>query len=133
VLKIDYMTLFENKIIKIILIISGTISLILGIIGIFIPLFPTMPFLLLTSACYLRSSSKLYNMLIENKYIGKHLVEYKENRSISKKVKYVTVISLWMSIGLSTLFIVSNNYIKILLLFIALAVSLHVLTLKSCK
>jgi uncharacterized protein len=120
-----------DKIVNFLLIIVGTISLILGILGVFIPLFPTMPFLLLTSACYLKSSNKLYMMLIGNKYLGKHLVDYEKNRSISKRVKYITIIPLWISIGLSVLFVVSNFYIRILLVFIALAVSFHILSLKS--
>jgi len=120
-----------DKVVKVLLIIIGTISLVLGMLGIFIPLFPTMPFLLFTAACYLKSSNNLYILLIENKYIGKHLVNYKESRSISRNVKYMTIISLWISIGFSAIVIVSNNYIKVLLLFIAVAVSFHVASLKS--
>jgi len=120
-----------DKVVKVLLIIIGTISLVLGMLGIFIPLFPTMPFLLFTAACYLKSSNNLYILLIENKYIGKHLANYKESRSISRNVKYMTIISLWISIGFSAIVIVSNNYIKVLLLFIAVAVSFHVASLKS--
>jgi len=120
-----------DKIIKIILIICGTISLIFGIIGIFVPLLPAAPFLLITSACYLKGSNKLYNMLIENKYIGKYLLNYRKNRSIPKKLKYTTIVSLWISIIVSIVFVVSNIYLKVLLFVIAIAVSVHVLKLKS--
>ena len=80
-----------DKIIKIILIICGTISLILGIIGIFVPLLPAVPFLLITSACYLKGSKKLYNMLIENKYIAQHLLNYKAADDIGNTSEFFKI------------------------------------------
>ena len=62
--------------IKTILIILGTVSLILGVTGIFIPGLPTTPFLLLTAGLYLRSSKKLYKRLISNQYIGCYIDNY---------------------------------------------------------
>ena len=62
--------------IKFLLIFLGTISLILGITGIFVPGMPTTPFLLLTAGCYVKSSDKLYNYLIKNKLIGTYISDF---------------------------------------------------------
>jgi uncharacterized membrane protein YbaN (DUF454 family) len=51
-------------------VIAGTISLVLGIVGIIIPVLPTTPFLLLSAVCYMRGSQRLYIALIHNRFFG---------------------------------------------------------------
>jgi len=86
---------------NLLLIITGTLSLILGIIGIFIPLLPTTPFLLLSAFCYLRSSKTLYNWLIKHKLLGTYIYNYMTYRSISERAKISAPVSLWISLGIS--------------------------------
>lgn len=109
----------------------GTFSIILGIIGIFLPLLPTTPFLLLGATCYIKSSKKLYNTLINNKWLGSYIKNYKENKAIPRKTKIVTISLLWITIGYSAIFLVTIVWIKLLLLFIAIGVTLHILSLKT--
>lgn len=103
----------------------------LGIIGIFIPLLPTTPLLLLAAACFIKSSQKLYNWLIHHKYLGIFIKNYIEHRAVSRTTKIMTLIFLWITIGLSAFFIVEKMWIRILLLLIASGVSTHVLLLKT--
>ena len=63
---------------KIVLVIVETVSVVLGIVGIFLPFLPTAPFLLLAAACYVKASPKLYSWLINNKYLGNYIRNYKE-------------------------------------------------------
>jgi len=63
----------SNKFFRFILTIVGTISLVFGVIGIFLPILPTTPFLLLAAACYARSSERFYNKLMNNKWFGNYI------------------------------------------------------------
>lgn len=117
---------------KFMLILIGTISLIFGIVGILMPLLPTTPFLLLSSFCYLRSSKRLYNWLINHRILGNYIYNYLTYRAIKKSAKIGAIIFLWISLGLS-IFIVESLYLKILLFAIGIGVSIHLLSLKSLK
>ena len=72
---------------KYLLIIVGCLSLGLGIIGMFLPVLPTTPFLLLSAGCFLRSSKSLYDWLLNHKYFGEYIKDFIEHRAISKKIK----------------------------------------------
>ncbi len=118
------------KIKKILLIIVGSVSLVLGVIGILMPVLPTTPFLLLASFCYLRSSEKLYNWLINHHVFGPYIYNYLTYKAIPKKTKIGAIIFLWCSLIISSL-IISSLHIKIFLFLIGIAVSLHIITLKT--
>lgn len=100
---------------KVLLIIAGSLSLGLGILGIILPLLPTTPFLLLAAACYVRSSEKLYQWLITNKYFGSYIQNYRDGKGIPLKAKVVGVSMLWLAMGYSILFIVPLITVKLLL------------------
>lgn len=115
---------------KILLILIGTISVILGIIGMALPILPTTPFLLLAAACYMKASPKMYRGLIGNKYLGAYIRNYKEGRGMAKRDKIFTVASLWIGIFLS-IYLITLDWVKILLFFIAFFVSRHILSLRT--
>ncbi len=115
---------------KIVWITAGSIALGLGILGVFLPLLPTVPFLLLAASCYLKGSLRLYKWLLSHPYFGKIIQDYKENKVIPVKAKMSTIILLWLSIGIS-IFLVSTLWIRLLLLIIAVGVTIHVLSFKS--
>lgn len=119
--------------IRVTLIIIGTMSLILGIIGIFLPLLPTTPFLLLTASCYVRGSEKLYNRLINNKYIGVYIKNYKEGKGIPKKTKIYGLTLVWTTILFSVVFVIPLLLVKLLLLAIASAVTIHIIKIKTLE
>lgn len=115
---------------KYLLIFAGSISLALGIIGVLLPVLPTTPFLLLSSFCYIRSSNHLYNWLINHKIFGSYIYNYLTYRAVKKSVKIGALIFLWFSLLISIL-IVSNLYLRIFLMAVGVAVSIHLLTLKT--
>jgi len=114
-----------------ILVTLGSLFLFLGIIGIFIPLLPTTPFLLLAAACYIRGSKRFYNRLIENKWLGEYIKNYQEGRGVPLNVKIITIIVLWLTIIFSTFIIVSNFIIRIILFVIAISVTIHITKIKT--
>ena len=115
------------------LIFSGTFFLVLGILGIFLPILPTTPFLLLASFCYARSSQKFYRWLLNNRLCGAYIKNYIEGRGIPLKQKIFTLLLLWLTIGYSAIFIVPVVWVKILLAVIAIAVTIHLVKIKTGK
>jgi len=119
----------KSKVKRVLYYIAGTIFLALGIIGIVFPILPTTPFLLLSAACYVRSSEKAYNWLIHNKLFGKIIRDYREGRGLPIKIKVITIILLWITIFISILFI-TIFWVQILLIIIASLVSIHIVLIK---
>ncbi len=97
---------------RIILIILGTISLGIGITGIFIPGLPTTPFILLTAGLYVRSSEKLYRLLIQNKHLGKYIQDFQTYKGLTIKTKIYSIILMWIMILISVSYFISVNYLK---------------------
>lgn len=136
--KIEYCSSNEDrkrpsKMVRIILIFFGTIFLAIGFIGIFLPLLPTTPLLLLTAACYARASDKFYKWLICNRIFGSYVKNYREEKGVAAKAKLFTILLLWTTILYSAFFVVTIVYIRILLIIIAIAVTVHILTIKTLK
>jgi len=116
-----------------ILVVSGTFFLILGIIGIFLPILPTTPFLLLAAACYAKGSERFYHWLIYNKWLGNYIRNYQEGNGIPLSVKIISVTVLWITILFSIFIIVSHFFIRVILFIIAIAVTMHILSIKTLK
>ncbi|MBS1513749.1 MAG: YbaN family protein [Bacteroidetes bacterium] len=118
------------------LVLAGHSFVGLGILGMILPLMPTTVFLLLAAACYAKSSPQFYSWLHTNKYFGKHLKNYKDKKGTPLSVKVFSLVFLWLSMLFSIYTIKDNSnfiYITILLLIIAGAVTIHLLTLKTYK
>jgi uncharacterized protein len=122
-----------TKLSNTLLIIAGSFFVVIGVIGIFLPLLPTTPFLLLAAACYSRSSKRFHNWLITNKWFGAYIKNYQEGRGIPVKAKLSTISLLWITILFSAFFVISILWVKILLIIIACGVTVHILTIKTLK
>ena len=110
---------------KVLYILFGTLSLALGIIGIFLPLLPTTPFLLLTAA--------LYDLLLHHKYLGSYIRNFRENKAIPLRAKIISVSLIWITILNCIFFIVPYWWLKAVLLLIAAGTSYHILSFKTLK
>jgi hypothetical protein len=115
---------------KYMLIFLGSVSLVLGVIGMFLPVLPTTSFLLLSSYCYVRSSPRLYSWLIHHRIFGRYIYNYLTYRAIPKRTKVFTVVFLWATLLLS-MSLVSSMYLRLFLFAVGIGVSIHVLTLKT--
>lgn len=113
------------------LVTAGILAVSLGIVGIFLPVLPTTPFLLLSAACFVRSSDRLYNWLTHHKWFGAYIRNYREYRAVTLKSKIVTLVMLWGVIGYTALGVISNWWLRGLLGVIAVGVTLHLLHLRT--
>jgi len=118
---------------KLVYAILGTVSLCLGILGIFLPLLPTTPFLLLTAALYFRSSPKLYNWLIRHKYFGSYIRNFREHKAMPLKAKILSITLLWITMLNCVFFVVSYPWLRIILLLIAVGTTYYILSFKTLK
>ena len=109
----------------------GTVMVGLGVIGIFLPILPTTCFLLGAAACYGRSSERFYEWLFSNRLFGDYLRTYRDDRAMPGKIKYGSIVLLWVSIGISALVFVDLLWLKALLALIAVLVTIHVGSLRT--
>jgi len=111
---------------KKIYIILGIISTGLGIIGAFLPIMPTTPFLLLASIFFARSSEKLNRFLLTNPLLGEYLTNYLEHRSLPLSSKIKSISLLWCGLLATMIFTNIPFYVIIILIFVGIGVSLHI-------
>ena len=114
-----------------ILIVIGSVSVVLGVIGIFLPLLPTTPFLLLGAYCYFEGSPKLYHLLLNNRFLGEYIRDFREHKSIPLKTKILAVSMLWLTMGYCILFVIPLVLVKVILFMIAVGVTVHILSFKT--
>lgn len=122
----------KHRIMNGLFVIAGTIFLGLGAIGIFLPVLPTTPFLLLSAACYLRGSERMHRWLLNNRWFGSYISNYREGKGISAKGKIFSISTLWIAISFS-IYLIQTAHIQVLLLIIAIAVSMHLITVPTFK
>ncbi|MCX7945238.1 MAG: YbaN family protein [Deltaproteobacteria bacterium] len=116
---------------KILYLTVGFISLCLGIIGIFLPILPTTPFLLLSGFCFAKSSDKMHNWLMTNRYFGRYISDYRSGLGIPLKIKIYSISLLWITILSSSIFFIANIALKIFLIVIAIIVTIHIVSVKT--
>lgn len=122
----------NNQIQKYFWILLGFASLALGILGIFLPLLPTTPFLLLSSFCFIRSSDRLHSWLISHKVLGKYINNYLNHKAISLRDKIATLIILWVSLIIS-MTAAGHLHVTLLLIAVGIGVSIHILSMRTLK
>jgi uncharacterized membrane protein YbaN (DUF454 family) len=118
-------TRFKNKVVKVFLLFVGWLSVVLGVIGIFLPVMPTTPFLLLAAACFMRTSPKFYNWLVGHPRLGKYLVYYLEGKGIPFKAKVYTIATMAISMSV-TCYFVPVTAVRILLPLVGVLVALYI-------
>ena len=77
----------------------GILAVVLGIVGIFLPLLPTTPFILLAAACFARGSERLHARLLANRWCGKLLRDYEQGKGIPARAKVLAMLMMWSSLA----------------------------------
>ncbi len=103
----------------------------MGILGIFLPVLPTTPFLLLSSACFFRASNKLYYWITNHKIFGEYIKNYRKFRAIPIRVKVFSILLLWGMMIITILFFIDLILVKFLLFIIAIVVTIYILRIKT--
>jgi uncharacterized membrane protein YbaN (DUF454 family) len=120
--------------VKIFLIIVGSLSLALGVAGIFLPLLPTTPFLLLSAACWVKASPMLYRWLLNHRIFGEYIRNFREHRAIPLRAKIISVSLVWLTIGYCIFAVVAQWWwAQLLMALLAIGISWHILSFKTLK
>jgi len=120
----------ENRVIKTLYNIAGTVALLLGVLGIFLPVLPTTPFLLLASACYMRGSERMYRWLMNQRHLGPYLRNFKAGRGIPLRAKIAALALMWTSLTVSMWF-VPLPWVRFLLLVPGIAVTVYLYRVRT--
>ena len=111
----------------------GTVSLMLGIMGVFLPVLPTTPFLLLSAALYMRSSQRLYNWLMSHKHLGAYIRNFREHKALPLRVKIVSVTMVWATLLYCAVSVAKTWWMSLVFIAIAAGVTIHILSYRTLK
>ena len=129
-----------NKAARALWFIAGMICLVFGMVGIVLPILPTTPLLLAAAACFCKSSTRMYDWLLGNKWFGEYIKNYKEGRGLPMRTKIWALTVLWVTIGVSTVFFLNRLLppqlvlpMQLIMVAVAIAVSAHILRLPTFR
>lgn len=122
--------LLQNINKKLIFKILGVFFMVVGIIGIFLPIFPTTPFVLLSAYLFFNSSPRLFMILIKNRLVGLPLYTFVTYKSISLRSKLIGVLFLWTS-GTVSMFFIDLFYVKLVMFIVFAAVTFHIFSFRN--
>lgn len=118
---------------KTLLLTGGILCVILGLIGMLLPVLPTTPFLLLAAYLFARSSPRWLDWLLTNRWLGAYIRNYREGRGMLFWHKLITITLLWLTIGATIWLGVSSTWLRLLLAAIATGVTIHLLRVKTYR
>ncbi len=116
---------------RILFISAGSISLALGVLGIFVPGLPTTPFLLLTAWFYVRSSEKLYSWLINHKIFGRYIKNFKNGMSV--RTKLISIAIMWTMISISVFVFIESQKISLIVIAVGIIGTVVMAMIKQPK
>lgn len=114
---------------KIVFITIGIISIILGVIGIFVPGLPTTPFLLLSSWLFYKSSKRLHGALHRSKWLGKYIRRYESKQGVTLLSKLLSIGCMWIMINLSAFCAFENWHVRIVLFALGIVGTVSILVI----
>jgi len=125
----------KHKSIRLLWILFGSFSVAMGVVGIFVPGWPTTIFLIIASYFYIRSSKRLYEWLVNNKLLGVYIKNYLLGKGMPFKAKIISLSTMWIFGLLSILFWIPNNLflVKIIVLLLLLIGTLFILRVKNSE
>lgn len=91
----------RSRLVRGLLWVAGSVSLLLGLIGVVLPGLPTTPFILLAAACYAKASPRLHAWLLNHRLTGPMLRDWETNRSLTRRTKTIAVVSMLVMVSFS--------------------------------
>ena len=118
---------------KVLLTVLGLLSLGLGILGIFLPVLPTTPLLLLSAALFLRGNRRLYDWLMNHPRFGRYIQNFTVHKAIPLHVKIVAIAMIWLTLLNCAIFVAEHWALRAFFVLLAAGVTIHILSYKTLK
>jgi uncharacterized membrane protein YbaN (DUF454 family) len=110
---------------------AGVVALLLGVVGVFLPVLPTTPLVLLAAACFARSYRPFHEWLVGHRHFGPLLREWHEHRSIHYRTKLVAIAMMALGLGASIVFVVEAAWLRLGLLALGIVLGIYLYRLPS--
>jgi len=123
----------SGKMMRGIYVIVGTIALVIGAIGLFLPVIPTTPLVILAAACYYRGSERLHAWILSSRWFGETIKNYQAGRGLTRDTKMRAIFLMWTSIIISTWFFVSNLFVRVAMIGVAMCVTVYLVRLPTLE
>ncbi len=123
----------NNKIGRTLLTAAGYLCVALGVIGAFLPILPTTPFILLAAWLFYRSSPRARAWLMSHRIFGKIVENYMEGRGIPLHAKIISISVIWLSMAATILLVGVPTWVDIVLIVIAVGTTIHISRFKTIK
>jgi uncharacterized membrane protein YbaN (DUF454 family) len=105
----------DSPLVRGLLLAAGVTCVALGVVGIFLPLLPTTPFMLLAAACFARSSRRFHEWLLANRTFGPLILEWEKHRSLPRRTKLTAIVLMSLTLAVSIVFFVERPWLQALL------------------
>jgi hypothetical protein len=121
----------DSALVRGLLLAAGAICVVLGVIGIFLPLLPTTPFMLLAAACFARSSRRFHQWLLANRTFGPLIREWEKHRSIPRRTKLTAIGLMSLTLAVSIVFFVEPRWLQAVLAAIGVLLAIWMYRIPS--
>ncbi len=116
---------------RVIYLVIGTLALFLGALGIFLPVLPTTPFVILAAACYLRSSKRMHAWILQSRLFGETIENFQAGRGLKRDTKIRALVLMWATISISAFFFVDQLILRGAMFLVAAGVTVYLLRLPT--
>jgi uncharacterized membrane protein YbaN (DUF454 family) len=123
----------SGKMMRGIYIVVGTIALVIGAIGIFLPVIPTTPLVILAAACYYRGSERLHAWILRSRWFGETIKNYQAGRGLTRDTKVRAIFLMWTTIIISAWFFVNNHFVRVAMIGVAMGVTVYLVRLPTLE
>jgi uncharacterized membrane protein YbaN (DUF454 family) len=120
-----------SPVVRAMFLVAGVVALALGVVGVFLPVLPTTPLVLLAAACFARSYRPFHEWLVGHRLFGPMLREWHEHRSIPHRTKIIAIAMMAAGLGASILFAVDAPWLKVLLALLGVVLGVYLYRLPS--
>lgn len=121
----------RSRSVRVLFVALGSICVLIAIVGLFLPLLPSTPFLLLAAACYARASRRFYNWLLNTRAFGPAILEWRLHRSIPYRVKLIAIAMMAVTLSASILMFVREPWLQTALALFGVVLALWLYRIPS--
>jgi uncharacterized membrane protein YbaN (DUF454 family) len=119
----DHVRKHPSPAVRAALVVAGSGFVVVGLAGIFLPVLPTTPFLLVAAACFVRASRRFYNALLNSRLFGPAILEWHEHRAIAWRTKLSAITLMSLTLAASIVFFVENPWLRLALALFGVALA----------